>query len=181
MLYIDVPKADLWDEKREMFIKNDTAVTLQLEHSLLSISKWESIHKKPFLDNRPKTIDDTIDYIRCMTLNKNVDPSVYNAIPNSALRKVNEYIDDTMTATFFSDDNKPKTNRRIITAEVIYYWMISFNIPFECQKWHLNRLLTLIKVCNEENHPPKKLSKGEIFARNRALNKQRRAKLNSRG
>lgn len=179
MLNIVVPARELWDEVNEQFISVKEQ-KLQLEHSLISLSKWESKWMKPFLSKGPRTHEEAIDYIRCMTLTQNVDPAVYYCLTNENIKAINDYIDSPMTATTFSDTKRPP-NREIITAEIIYYWMIALNIPMECQKWHLNRLLTLVEVCNIKNSPKKKISKKELASRNRALNAARRKKLNSKG
>ena len=134
----------------------------------------------PFLDGKDKTLEQIIDYVRCMTITQNVKPEVYNRLTEDNLKAINDYIENPMTATTFSDINQ-RPSREIITSEIIYYWMVSFNIPFECQKWHLNKLLTLIKVCNIKNSPPKKMSRQEILSRNRALNEARKKNLNTRG
>lgn len=181
MLQIVVPiSPEGWDEVKEEFVEPKTQ-TLQLEHSLVSISKWESKWNKSFLSKSDKTDEETIDYIKCMTLTQNVNPDVYNHLTKENIEKIHEYIYAPMTATVFSDDKTGKRNREIITNEVIYGWMISLNIPFECQKWHLNRLLTLVRVCNIMNSPPKKRSKKEIMSRNKALNEARRRQLNTKG
>lgn len=179
MLQITVPAVEMWDESTETYI-NTKETTLQLEHSLVSVSKWESKWCKSFLSHTNKTYDETIDYIKCMTLTRDVDPSVYYGLTNDNIEQINKYIAAPMTATSFSDKNG-KGGREIITSELIYYWMISQSIPFECQKWHLNRLLTLIRVCNIKNAPPKKHSRREIASRNAALNAARRKQLNSKG
>ena len=179
MLQITVPAVEMWDESTETYI-NTKETTLQLEHSLVSVSKWESKWCKSFLSHTNKTYDETIDYIKCMTLTRDVDPLVYYGLTNDNVEQINKYIAAPMTATSFSDKNG-KGGREIITSELIYYWMISQNIPFECQKWHLNRLLTLIRVCNIQNAPPKKHSRREIASRNAALNAARRKQLNSKG
>lgn len=179
MLKIFVPSAELYDERTERFVTVNGR-ELQLEHSLVSISKWESKWKKPFLDNRVKSRDETIDYIRCMTISQNVDPNVFACLTDANIEAVNRYIDDSMTATTFKNSQK-KPNRQIITSEIIYYWMIALEIPMECQKWHLNRLLTLIRVCDEKSQPGKKKSRKDIIAENRALNQMRRARTGSRG
>ena len=180
MLTIKIPKGrELFDEVNNEFITSK-AQTLQLEHSLVSLSKWESKWCKPFLTKDIKTLEESIDYIRCMTITQNVDPIVYRFITNEEMDQVNRYIKDPMTATTFSN-NKKSINREVITSEIIYYWMIALNIPFECQKWHLNRLLTLINVCNIKNTPPKKMNKRDVMSRNRALNEARRRKLGTRG
>lgn len=180
MLRITIPAAEYFDENTQTFIPIKQQ-TLQLEHSLVSLAKWESKWKKPFISKENKTIEETVDYIRCMTLTQNVDPMVYLGINNSIVKQVSDYIDDPMTATWFSEDKNRKGNREIITAELIYYWMIALNIPPEYQKWHLNRLLTLIRVCNIKNAPPKKMSKKELLHRNRALNAARRQSLQTKG
>ena len=180
MLRITIPAIEQWDERKQEFV-NTKEQTLQLEHSLVSLSKWESKWCKAFLSNNNKTHEETLDYIKCMTLTQNVNPEVYNYLTNENIIQVNKYIEAPMTATFFSEDKSGKSNREVVTAELIYYWMIALNIPFECQKWHLNRLLTLIKVCNVKNQPPKKRSKRDIMSRNAALNTARRKQLNTKG
>ena len=181
MLQIIVPiTPEGWDEKTEKFIEPKTKV-LQLEHSLVSLSKWESKWCKPFLSKDNMTNEETIDYIKCMTLTQNVDPMVYEHLTQQNIDDVVQYINAPMTATTFSKDENRKINNEIVTAELIYYWMIASQIPFECQKWHINRLITLIRVCNIKNQPPKKRSKRDIMQSNAALNAARRAKMHSRG
>ena len=174
MIQVHVPETEYFDEATNefVFVKEKT---LQLEHSLLSISKWESKWCKPFLGKEEKTEEQLRDYIRCMTITPNVDPLTYLAIPASEMKRIWEYINAPMTATWFSDRNKTPPSRKIITSELIYYWMTAQNIPFECEKWHLNRLFTLIRVCSEKNQPPKKMGKKEAARRQRSLNAQRRA------
>ena len=180
MLQIKIPASELWDERKEEFIHTKEQ-TLQLEHSLVSLSKWESKWRKPFLSSTELTNEETMDYIRCMTITQNVKPEIYNFLTKENIDEIKEYIEAPMTATFFSEDKYSGRNRRIITSELIYYWMIALNIPSEYQKWHLNRLLTLIRVCNEENKPPKKRSRRDIMSRNAALNAARRKQLNTKG
>lgn len=181
MLQITVPAIELWDEQKQEFITGKEQ-TLCLEHSLVSLSKWESKWNKIFLDKREKSLEETLDYIKCMTLTQNVKPEVYSRLTVENFKQINEYIEAPMTATTFYNDKRGTISREKVTSELIYYWMIALNIPFDpCQKWHLNRLLTLIRVCNVKNAPPKKLSKREIASRNAALNAQRRKQLNTRG
>lgn len=180
MLKVTVPSKELFNDSTQEFI-NIKEQTLTLEHSLISVYKWESKWKRPFLSKTPMSIEETIDYIRCMTLTQNVDPNVYYAINDKIIKMVSEYIEDPMTATTFRNDLKTKGTSEIITAELIYYWMIALNIPFECQKWHLNKLLTLIKVCDIKNSPSKKMSKKDIYSRNKELNEARRKALKSSG
>lgn len=179
MLIITIPESEYYDESNEEFIIYKEQV-LQLEHSLVSISKWESKWCKPFLSKEDKPAEEIIDYVRCMTITQNVAPDVYYRLTENNLMEINKYIDSPMTATTFHDDSRGG-NREIITSEIIYYWMVTFNIPFECQKWHLNRLLTLIRVCNIKSNPPKKMSKNEILRRNRELNEARKQSLKTRG
>lgn len=186
MLQITIPAQEYFNEITERFI-NSKATVLQLEHSLVSLSKWESKWQKPFLVKTEKTVEESVDYIRCMTLTQNIPDEFYKtiidnvAVVNSLIEQVSKYIELPMTATTFSKTDKNVINRELITAEVIYYWMITLNIPFECQKWHLNRLLTLINVCNIKNQPQKKMSQKDTLARNRALNEARRNKLHTSG
>lgn len=181
MLQINVAiSPEGWDEVREEFVEA-AAQTLQLEHSLVSLAAWESKWCKPFLSKFEKTEEEIFDYIKCMTLTQNVDPEIYNRLSDMNISQIKQYIDAPMTATTFSEDGRGKNNREVVTAEIIYHWMIALNIPFECQYWHLNRLLTLIRVCNIKNQPPKKRSKKEIMSRNAALNAARRKQFNSNG
>lgn len=180
MLKMLIKGVDYWDEAEERFIKTkDTE--LCLEHSLVSVSKWESKWHKHFIGNDNLTQEMLVDYVRCMTLTQNVNPEVYYAITDDQYGQIKEYISDSMTATWFSESTEKKYSRDIITSEIVYYWMIALQIPFECQKWHLNRLLTLIRVCNEKNQPEKKMSQSEVMRRNREINEARRRALNSKG
>lgn len=181
MLQIEVPiTQERWDEAKEEFIEPEYQV-LQLEHSLVSLSKWESKWHKPFYSKKKLSDEEMLDYIKCMTLTKNVNPDVYNHLTIENVKEVAYYIDDPMTATTFSRDVKGSSSHETITAELIYYWMIALNIPFECQKWHLNRLITLIRVCEIKNSPPKKRSMRDIMSRNAALNAARRKRMNTKG
>lgn len=180
MLRITISPDEQWDEEKQEFVYPKSQ-TLQLEHSLVSLSKWESKWGKPFLSKQEKTFEETLDYVKCMTLTQNVNPEVYNHLNTRHIDQINRYIDAPMTATSFMEEKVGKSGREQVTAEIIYYWMIALNIPFECQKWHLNRLLTLIRVCNIKNAPPKKRSRREIMRRNAALNAARRKQFNSRG
>ena len=181
MLQITVPSGEYWDEIKEEFVSTK-GQTLQLEHSLVSISKWEAKWGKAFLGKEPKTAEQAMDYIRCMTITQNVDPAIYGNLTPDNYRQINEYIEAPMTATHFSTDSRTSGRTKdTITAELIYYWMIAFNIPVEFQKWHLNRLLTLIRVCDIKNSPPKKMGKRELMQKNSALNAARRARMNSKG
>lgn len=180
MLRVTIPSRELYDETKGEFIYTK-AIELQLEHSLVSLSKWESKWCTPFISTKNKTTAQSIDYIRAMTLTQNVDSSVYLSIPNEVMNQVAAYIDAPMTATILPKTTQKKTNSEIITSELIYYWMIAFNIPFECQKWHLNRLLTLINVCNIKNQPKKKRTPKEIMAERRAINEANKARFGTKG
>lgn len=181
MLEITIPAVEAYDESKEEFVTVINEQTLRLEHSLVSLAKWESKWQKPFLSQQQRTLEETIDYVKCMTITQNVDPVVYGFLNNSHIKKINDYIENPMTATTFSKEQGGKASREQVTAELIYYWMITLNIPVEFQKWHLNRLLTLIKVCSIKNQPPKKMSRNELLSRNAALNAQRRQQLNTKG
>ena len=180
MLKITIPAVEEWDENRQEFISTKET-ELCLEHSLVSVSKWESKWHKHFIGNDSLTLEMLIDYIRCMTLTQNVNPDIYYAINDETMEKIKEYIADKQTATWFSESFEKKYSRDIITSEIIYYWMIALQIPFECQKWHLNRLLTLIRVCNEKNQPEKKMSTSEVMRRNREINEARKRALKTHG
>lgn len=187
MLVVKVPAREQLDELNNEFVSTK-ATTLQLEHSLVSISKWEAKWHKPFFEEQ-KTAEQTLDYIRCMTITQNVDPNVYTCLTSENVKMIEEYINDPMTATWFSEQKqngrqKSRPKRQKVTSELIYYWMIALNIPLECQKWHINRLITLIRVCNEENRVEsdkiKRPTKSSL-ANRASLNAARRKKLHSRG
>ena len=179
MLTIKIPGLEYFNEETNEFTYYDDEI-IEVEHSLVSISKWESTWCKPFLDGKDKSLEQIVDYVKCMTITPNVDDDVYSRLTEDNLVVINEYIGKPMTATTFKEEKK-SAGREIITSEIIYYWMVSYNIPFECQYWHLNRLLTLIKVCNVKNNPPKKMSQREILARNKALNDARKKEFGTRG
>lgn len=183
MLQIVVPGTELFDESTETFIQTkDTQ--LKLEHSLLSISKWESKWCKPFLGKNKedrRTNKEMLDYIKCMTLNNNVPKDVYSALTQDNLRMIINYINHPMTASTVV--NMAKTNpfrSEVVTSELIYYWMIAYQIPFECEKWHINRLIMLIKICNAKNNP-QKMNKREVMMQNHAINRARRKALHTKG
>lgn len=185
MLQLTIGPTEIFNEETNKLIKVK-GTTLQLEHSLISVSKWEEKWHKAFLGKDNKTAEETIDYVRCMTLTQNVDPNVYYALTPEDFKAISAYIEDSHTATWFSEDRqKGRPNRETITSELIYCWMVQLNIPIDpFQKWHLNRLMTLIKVINIKNTPPKKMSRAEQAraARNRtALNEARRAQMGSKG
>ncbi len=180
MLQIVIPALEYWDEEKERFVSEKEQV-LQLEHSLISLSKWESKWCKSFLSTKELSREENMDYIRCMTITKNVSPDTYRRLTNQHIEQINEYIKAPMTATTFREGRGAKGRKRIITAELIYYWMVAFNIPVEFQKWHLNRLLTLIRVCEIENSPKKKQSASDILRENAALNAARKAQLKTKG
>lgn len=181
MLRIVIPAIEGWDDAKEQFVEIEKEQVLQLEHSLVSISKWESKWCKSFINTKEKTAEEILDYIQCMTITQNVPLTVYMRLTDENIKQINDYIGAPMTATYFSDEKTGRSSREIITSELIYYWMIALNIPPEYQKWHLNRLLTLIRVCNVKSQPPRKMSDREIMSRNAALNASRRKKLNTKG
>ena len=181
MLKITVPESEYFDEVKEEFV-HIKEQAMSLEHSLVSISRWEAKHCKTFLDKNHKTDEELRDYIRCMTLTQNVNPLVYYNLSNDNINDIIEYMNSPMTATTFNDNNMPnnRSNERI-TSELIYYWMFSFRIPKECEKWHINRLLTLIKIFGVKNGNDKKMPKNEILKQNAELNRARRKRLNTKG
>lgn len=182
---IIVPASEIFDDEKQEFISGK-AQKLSLEHSLVSISKWESKWCKPFLSDEEKSKEEIVDYIRCMTLTQNVDPSVYTRLTRDNYEQINAYISAPMTATWFNkrahEGARGRNKKEVITSELIYYAMISYNIPFDpCQKWHINRLITLIRVAEIKNRPPKKMGAKNVAAQNRALNEARRKRMGSTG
>lgn len=180
MLQITIAAEEFWDEEKQEFV-TPKGQTLKLEHSLVSISKWESKWHKAFLGKQQKTLAETLDYIRCMTLTQNVDPAVYLRLKRDQIKEIKAYIDSPMSATVISDPGKSRNNGETITSELIYYWMTAFNIPIECEKWHINRLLTLIRICGIKSQPPKKRSRQDILRQNHELNQARKKKYHTRG
>ena len=189
MLKLTIPaRKDYWDDEKQMFLPDTKEYTLQLEHSLLSISKWEAMYHKPFLSTE-LTIDMIKDYAKCMTLNPNVPDDVYASITSSNIDSITDYIKDKKTATWFTENDGTKSsahkngrmNGKVITSEIIYCWMTQLQIPYSCEKWHLNRLLTLIRVISIENDPDKNKGSKMSAVERRALNKARQAKYHTRG
>ena len=183
MLHLRIPEQELWNPISEKFIRVK-AVDLDLEHSLASVSKWESKWHVPFHDDRKeKTFEQSIDYVRCMTLTPNVDPSAYNYLTQQNVKDIMDYISDSATATWFNDANRKSGKREIITAEIIYYWMTVYNIPESYQTWHLNKLMTLLRVCAEKNNPEKnkKMANANLASQRRALNAARKKKFHTKG
>lgn len=182
MITLVIQGQEVFDNRTQEFIQIKPQ-HISMEHSLISLSKWESKWKKPFitLSREPHTREETLDYLRCMTINRDVDPLVYNAIPNAMINAVNNYIEDSRTATKIynlrKEDNKPKKLNKDITSEELYAQMVKLGIPFDpCEKWHLNRLIMLIRVCTIENGDKEKMSKKDLYAYHRALNNSRRSR-----
>lgn len=177
MLQIVVPPPLLeeWDELREEFVYHESGkpYVLQLEHSLISLSKWEERHCKPFISSE-KNEEENLDYIKCMTLTPHVPDEIYDRLTKENIKEILDYIEAPMTATTFSDRGPKTPSREKVTAELIYYWMIKCQIPIEFQKWHLNKLMTLIRVCEVKDSPPKKHSQRELLSHHAAVNAARR-------
>lgn len=180
MLTVKIPDQELWDESTNEFYYIPGAV-LDLEHSLVSVAKWEAKWHKAFISKKEKTNEELIDYIRCMTITKNVNQDIYYHIPNNIINRINEYIDNPMTATVIHDVQSNESSKDVPTSEMIYYWMLSNQVPVEFEKWHLNRLITLLRVCSVKNSPGKKLSRNEAYSRNAAINAANRKKFNTKG
>lgn len=180
MLRIIVGEDEVYDEKENLF-STVGGIVLEFEHSLLSLSKWESKYQKPFLSSGEKSSEEAFGYLEAMLLTPGVGLDVLRRSSSETLDKVQEYIQSSESATIFGEMPERRGPGEVITSELIYYWMVSFNIPFECEKWHLNRLFSLIRICNIKNSPPKKMSKGEIAQRNREINKKRKEQLGTTG
>lgn len=187
MITVRIPKGKSYDPRHNMFYTVDKDITIQLEHSLISLQKWESRWHKPFLSTKEKTIEETIDYIRCMCLTSKVPEDVFYCIPEGEMTRITSYIDDPMTATWFREpyqsSNRPVKKKEVVTAEIIYYWMISYNIPSEYRKWNLNQLLTLIRVLNIKNDtsPKKKRSRNAILNDYKSINEENKKKFETKG
>lgn len=185
IIVVPETKLRLWDETNERFkyiCHPETKLTLL--HSLVSLSLWESKWHTNYFSKTKKTAEQAIDYIRCMTRETDVNPDVYNtiAMSNKLLDEIGDYIDDPMTATIITDNRKNKSNKNeYITSELIYWSMIQHGIPVEFETWHINRLLTLINVCNAKNGGGGKMKKKDILAEYAKINERNRAKYNSKG
>ena len=180
MLTITLEETELYDEETSTFTTL-SGVTLELEHSLISLSKWESKHNVPFLTDKERTSDQIIDYLGMMIITPGIDPAIIHRCSTKDLETIQNYIDAKQSATTFMETPGRGGPKEVITAELIYFWMVNFGIPFECQHWHLNRLFALIRICNIKNSDQKKLSPAEIAARNRQLNAERKKELNTTG
>ena len=181
MLTISVPKTEYYDSDLDQILTVN-AVQLTLEHSLLSISKWESKWNKPFFADTNKTTEELLDYIKCMIVGpKTIDERIIGVLRESDISKIVEYIKAPMTATTIKTNGPKKRNKETITSELIYYWMVAYNIPFECEKWHINRLLTLVKICDIKNSPKNKMSKRDTINYYKNLNEARKASMGTRG
>lgn len=180
MLKITIPPREMFNEETQEFTSTKE-YTLQLEHSLVSLSKWEAKWNIPFFSKEDKTMEQTIDYIKCMTITQNIEDFVYDNLTQENIQTINNYINLPMTATTFKNRAGGRNSSEIVTSELIYYWMIALNIPMECQRWHINRLLTLVRVCNIKNEPGKKMSRNEINSSNAAINAARRKALHTKG
>jgi hypothetical protein len=182
MLTIFIPEEEYFNDDTQQFVMLPST-TLLLEHSLVSLSKWESIWEKPFLDGSKKTNEETRSYVACMNLAPVPSDDIYKRLSDANVVQISTYIDSKQTATWFRTEGPQRPSSEIVTAEVIYYWMVAHSIPFEAQYWHLNRLTTLIKVCNEKNKPAKKSKMGtkDMATSRRMLNQQRKTQLNTSG
>lgn len=188
MLRMIVPAGEYWVEERQEFFYTRESV-LELEHSLAAIARWESKWKKPFLDtggiiksDKPdKSPDEFYDYIRCMTINEPEDKRCYRSLTQIQIAAIAAYIQDPATATTFSRHESRRFSSQVVTAELVYYWMTTLNIPFECENWNFNRLLTLIRVCSIKSQKQKKKPMREVVSERKALNAERQAKYKTRG
>lgn len=180
MLRLTITGGEFFDEESSTFTQTPD-YEIELEHSLLSLSKWESKFQKPFLSSTDKTSSEILSYIKLMVVDDNVDEKVFLKLSQENLISINEYINSSQSATTFGSMPQSRGRGEVITSELIYYWLVAFNIPFECETWHLNRLFSLIRICNIKNSKPQKMNRQEAFERNRQLNEQRKAQLNTSG
>lgn len=180
MLTIIIEEDEFFNEETQTFEEVEKTI-IDLEHSLLSVSKWESKYQKPFLSTAEKSPEEIFGYLKSMVVSPNLDPDVLYKCSQENLDEIQTYIDSSQSATTFGVMPERRGPGEVITSELIYYWMVAFNIPFECEHWHINRLFSLIRICNIKNAKPRKLSKNEIAMRNRELNAKRRAELNTSG
>lgn len=180
MLEIRVPLAETWDDKQELFVVSKS-FDLELEHSLASLSKWEQFFEKPFLGSEDKTPEETLVYITMMVLNPKVPPEIFSRLSEENVKDIDRYINAKMTATWFREERNQPKSREIITAEVIYHWMIHHNVWLEAEHWHINKLLTLIRVCTQKSQTPKKQNRRDMIAERQRINEERMAKYGTSG
>lgn len=181
MLRLIIEGDEFYNEKTEEFEIVDDDTIIDLEHSLMSVSKWESKYQKPFLISKEKSPEEILGYLKCMIITPNADFDVLYKCSQKNIDQIQEYIDSAQSATTFGSMPERRGSGEIITSELIYFWMVSFNIPFECQYWHLNRLFSLIRICNIKNSKPQKMSRRELAQRHAELNARRRAELGTSG
>lgn len=180
-IHVAIGEEQVLEKDNEVLFIDPETTSLDLEHSLVSLSKWEAKWEKPFLSSVEKTDEETFDYIYSMILTPNVPRDFLNLLSNDNIREINEYINKKMTATWFSNEEKPKQSSQTITSELIYSWMVALQIPIECEVWHLNRLITLVRIINQQNQPKKKMTRAEALAQQREMNAKRRAELGTSG
>lgn len=180
MLTIRVPLKEGFNDDTQMWEVIEST-ELELEHSLASVSKWEQSFEKPFLGANEKTPEETLAYIMLMAVDPKTPPELFARLSEENFKQINEYINAKMTATWFREDKNQRPGRDIITAEVIYHWMIHYNVWLEAEHWHLNKLLTLIRVCNEKSKTPTKKNRRDMIAERQRLNAQRLAQNGGRG
>jgi hypothetical protein len=180
MLTLFIEPIELFNEETQTFQTLD-GFELELEHSLVSLSKWESITKVPFLSKTDKTPEDIRLYIEAMIISPIYPPNAVGRMTQSNIDQVNAYLESSESATTFGTMPEVKGRGETITSELIYYWMVAFNIPFECERWHLNRLFSLIRICNIKNTKPKKMTARQLAERNARLNEERKQKYQTRG
>ena len=180
MLTIVVSGVESFDDSTQEFTTQGGTI-LELEHSLVALSKWESIYEKPFLDRESKSSEEILGYVKCMIMTQKVPEEIFSQLSLENFDEIHDYIEAKQSATWFNDPPNAPKSREVVTSELIYYWMTIFNIPFECDRWHLNRLFNLIRICNVKQNPPEKMSRAQIIQRNRTLNAQRRAELGTAG
>lgn len=180
MLKLIIEGDEVFNEETAEFSTVDDAV-VYLEHSLISLSKWEAKYQEPFLSSTDKTHEQIMDYIQFMIFSPGESSEIVSGLSKKNIEEIQAYIDSPQSATTFGEMPDRKSRGEVITSELIYYWLVAYNIPFECQSWHLNRLLALIRICNIKNGKQKKMSRNEIAQRNRDLNAKRKAALGTTG
>lgn len=179
MLQLTIPPSEHFDHKKREFLKLP-GYEVELEHSLLSLSKWESKYKTRFIGHTMNDVNQVLDYIRMMCVTPNVDPNFVLGLTKEMSEQIRVYIQTEHTATTINEVKTPRSSEAV-SSELIYYWMTVYNIPFTCETWNLSRLLMLIRICSIKQEKPKKMSRAEALSRQRSLNAQRRAQYNSSG
>lgn len=161
-------------------VNEGKVVRLQFEHSLRSLSKWESKNKIAFLAGREKTPAQMVDYYRCMLLSPE-DPDLVYLLDPSQMEELTNYINENQTASSVPNEGPTQYNPETTTSELVYFWMTALKINWEAQDWHFSRLMMLVQITSYKQQPPKKRNPREVLSDMRRENERRKKLFNTSG